>query len=315
LDKPFLHQQINNALGAICKTVAKFEEFELIDSIGNSLEAVISKHPDTHRKCCSVAVTNLLSVHAVDRVIEIFLYKRDDRAWSKTASSVLRRSGTPGLAKVFRALEDEPNTANRLALIRLIGRIGTPALLLARESMRDDRWYVVRNACKLLSDLKDPDILNQLAPALRHPDERVQKAASTAIMETRNPMRAYIFAEALPFLHPQVMEEVLNELLFLRDPVCLPSLERLIFQDAKGTRLLLTCVQTLASIPGPKAEKLLIRVLSDSAMEMPARRMALSALTRSHSTDIDHAIRNFAKSSTTDPMAAEAGKVLQNLGR
>jgi hypothetical protein len=95
----------------------------------------------------------------------------------------------------------------------------------------------------------------------------------------------------------------------------LPSLERLIFQDAKGTRLLLTCVQTLASIPGPRAEKLLIRVLTDSAMETPARRMALSALTRSHSAEIDHAIRTFSKSSTTDPMATEAAKALQNLGR
>lgn len=314
-DRHFLHQQIINALAAICRAVGKFEEFELIDSVGNSLEAVITAHPGKHTQCCSAALANLLSVHAVDRVLEIFLYKRDDRAWSKTASSVLRRSGAPGLAKVFRALEDEPNTANRLALIRLIGRIGTPALVQARESIKDDRWYVVRNACKLLSDLKDPDLLNQLGPALRHPDERVQKAAATAIMETRNPARAFIFAEALPFLHPQVMEEVLNELLFLRDPVCLPSLDRLIFQDAKGTRLLLTCVQTLASIPGPKAEKLLIRVLSDTAMEMPARRMALSALTRSHSTEIDHAVRNFSKSSATDPMAAEAAKVLHNLGR
>lgn len=315
IDKQFLHQQTINGLVAICKTVAKFEDFELIDNIGNSLEAIIAVDPEKHRQCCTGALSILLTVHAVDRVLEIFLYKRDDRAWSKTAASVLRRSGTPGIAKVFRALEDEPNTANRLALIRLIGRIGAPALALARESMKDDRWYVVRNACKLLSDLKDPDILNQLAPALRHADERVQKAASTAIMETRFPARSAIFADALPFLHPQVMEEVLGELLFLRDPVCLPALERLIFQDARGTRLLLTCVQTLASIPGPKAEKLLIRVLSDSAMEMPARRMALSALTRSQSTEIDLALRNFAKSSTTDPMATEVAKALQNLGR
>jgi hypothetical protein len=134
-------------------------------------------------------------------------------------------------------------------------------------------------------------------------------------METRNPARAGIFADALPFLHPQVMEEVLGELLFLRDPVCLPSLERLIFQDAKGTRLLLTCVQTLASIPGPKAEKLLVRILTDVAMEMPARRMALSALVRNQSAEVDHALRTFSKSSPTDPMAAEAAKALANLGR
>lgn len=314
-EKPFLHQQTVNGLVAICKTVAKFEDFELIDSIGNSLEAMAAADPKKHATCCSAAISALLTIHAVDRVLEIFLYKRDDRGWSKTAASVLRRSGTPGIAKVFRALEDEPNTANRLALIRLIGRIGMPAVALARESMKDERWYVVRNACKLLADLKDPDILNQLAPALRHADERVQKAAATAIMETRNPARAAVFADALQFLNPQVLEEVLGELLFLRDPVCLPALERLIFQDTRGTRLLLTCVQTLAAIPGPKAEKLLLRVLTDFNIDMPARRMALSALTRSQSTEIDTAIRTFSKSSSTDPMAAEAAKALGNMGR
>ena len=313
-DKQFLHLQTVNALVAICHTVAKFEEFDLVDNIGSSLELVVDKDHDKHRRCCGVAVANLMTVHAVDRVLEIFLYKRDDRGWSKTAASVVRRSGTPGIAKVFRALEDEPNTANRLALIRLIGRIGIPALALARESIKDDRWYVVRNACKLLSDLRDPDLLNQLAPVLRHPDERVQKAAATAIMETRLPARCATFADALPFLHPQVMEEVLGELLFLRDPVCLPALERLIFQDVRGTRLLLTCVQTLAAIPGPTAEKLLIRVLTESSIEMPARRMALSALTRSQSSEIDMVLRNFAKL-PNDPIAAEAAKALQNLGR
>ncbi len=314
-EKTFPHQQTVNALVAICRTVAKFEDFELIDSIGNSLEAMAAADPQRHAGCCHAAMSSLLTIHAADRVIEIFLYKRDDRGWSKTAASVLRRSGTPGLSKVFRALEDEPNTANRLALIRLIGRIGPPAVALARDSMKDERWYVVRNACKLLADLKDPDILNQLAPALRHADERVQKAAATAIMDTRNPARAAVFADALQFLNAQVLEEVLGELLFLRDPVCLPALERLIFQDTRGTRLLLTCVQTLAAIPGPKAEKLLVRVLTDSTLEMPARRMALSALTRSQSTEIDTAIRTFSKSATADPMAAEAARALSSLGR
>lgn len=314
-ENSFLHQQVINGLMAISRTVAKFEQFELVEAIGAALEQLNATAPDVHAKCCIAALPNLLSQHAVDRVIEIYVYKRDDRGMLRTTAALLRRGGSPCIAKVFRTLEDEQNTANRLALLRLIARIGSPAMQLARESMKDDRWYVVRNACKLLSDLKDPDMLNQLAPALRHPDERVQKAAATAIMETRNPARALVLADALSFLHPQVLEEALGELLFLRDPICLPSLERLIFEESKGTRLLLTCVQTLAAIPGPNAEQLLLKVLITPTIEMPARRLALAALARSQAAGLELAVQEFAKASGTDPMVAETQKVLASLGK
>ena len=46
-----------------------------------------------------------------------------------------------------------------------------------------ERWYVVRNSCLLLGEMRDPDLIAHLAPALRHSDERVQRAALQSLQK------------------------------------------------------------------------------------------------------------------------------------
>src|SRR6185369_10403105 len=180
---------------------------------------------------------------ALDRIIELYVVRRDDRNLGRIASVLLRRSGTIGISKSFVHLEEETIAAIRMSLLRLIERIGISALTLARERINDTRWFVVRNSCKLLGDLKDPELTSHIMPALKHVDERVQKAAVTAVLDSRHPDRAAILSEALPFLHPLVMEDVFHELMFLRDPNCLPALEHLVFHESRGIQTLTTCVQ------------------------------------------------------------------------
>src|SRR5207249_1661104 len=86
------------------------------------------------------------------------------------------------------------------------------------------QWYVVRNACKLLSELKDPKLLQQIEPALHHRDERVQKAAIQALLENKRPGWAAVLADALPCLAPSLLEDVLTELMFEKEALCLPGL-------------------------------------------------------------------------------------------
>ncbi len=314
-DEQFLHRQIINGLSTLAKNVALYEEFSLIQSIGNALESLRSRN-EAHEDCCGKALETLLTPNAVDRIMELHISKRGDATWARTASTLLRWSGNLAVAKVFRALEDEQVTANRLALIRLIRSIGPGALDFARKQLSDDRWYVVRNACKLLGDLKDPEMLRTLAPVLRHSDERVQKAATVALIESRNPGRAEVFADALPYLQPQVLEEVLGELLFLKDPVAVPALERFIFRDAHGkTKLLMQAVQTLAGIPGEASAQLLGHVLADSTLDTPLRRMALNALSRIQSETSGQLLREFGTQQKGDPLANECAQALGVIGK
>ncbi|HYX67595.1 MAG TPA: HEAT repeat domain-containing protein, partial [Terriglobales bacterium] len=315
-DKTFLHQQIINALIALCRTVALYEDFELIHAVSAALERIAAAAPEAHAKCCTRALATLLTPNSVERVIELFIHNRDDRPFTRLAADLARWSGSAAIVKVFRQLEEEQSTPNRMALIRLITKIGAPALEIARQRLGDERWYVVRNACKLLGDLKDPHLLQSLAPALRHSNERVQKAAVTAILDSRDPGRAAVFSEALPHLHHQVVEDVLGELLFLKDPVCLPALERFIFRDSHGkTRLLVLAVQALAAVPDPQAERLLGAVMADDTLDPAVRRVALTALSRIPSEACEHMLREFAANAEHDPVAAECARTLAAMGR
>jgi HEAT repeat protein len=308
-DRALLHQQILNALLAIAHAVSKFEEFEIVESIGTAIHGVASEGPHNHEKCCLAALPSLVSTQAQERILELYVHKRDEGNLLRTASALLRFSGPVGIGKAVSLLEEEKNAANRLALIRLIGRVGPVALETVRKCLEDNRWYVVRNGCKLLVQLKDPEILTVLAPVLRHQEERVQKAALDAVRESRDPRRAVLIADALPFLKPQLREEALNELLFLRDPASIPALERLLFTDPKGN-LQIACTQTLAAIPGPESQRALLHILSSPNLSPSARRMALTTLTRAKSPEIEKALRQYAESAPNDVMSPEMMKAI-----
>jgi HEAT repeat protein len=308
-DRALLHQQILNALLAIAHAVSKFEEFEIVESIGTAIHAVAAANPQKHEKCCLAALPSLVSTQAQERILELYVHKRDEGNLLRIAAALLRFSGPTGISKAVNQLEEEKNAATRLALIRLIGRVGPVALETVRKCLEDNRWYVVRNGCKLLVQLKDPEVLTVLAPVLRHQEERVQKAALDAVRESRDPRRAVVIADALPFLKPQLREEALNELLFLRDPASIPALERLLFTDPKGN-LQIACTQTLAAIPGPDAQRALLHILSSPSLGASARRMALTTLTRAKSPEIENALRQYAESAPNDIMSPEMMKAL-----
>jgi HEAT repeat protein len=312
----FQHQQIVNCTVALARNSAIYEDFALIQTVGSALEKLAAKGPEKHQACCGAALSKLLTPTAIERMIEISVRKRDDAAGARTAARLLGWAGPAAIGKVFQQLDDEQVTSNRLTLIRLISKIGSLALDLARQRLAHDRWYVVRNACKLLAELKDPELLRDLAPVLRHSDERVQKAAAVAIMESRSHARSLVFSEALPYLHPHVLEEVLGDMLFLKDPAVLPALESFIFRDAHGqTRLLIAAVQALAVIPGRRAEHLLSNILSDSSLDMIIRRIAMVALVRSTTATSTKAMHEFISGSPADPMAQECEGTLKALGR
>jgi hypothetical protein len=300
----FVHRQTINALVALSKTSALYEDFKLIQGVGTAFEKMATTLPE-HANCCGGALRELLTVHAVDRVIEIFVQKKDDLPWTRTAAALLRWSSTPAIAKVFQQLEDEPTAPIRLALLRLIARIGPAALVLARQQLKSERWYVVRNGCKLLGELKDPDLLVGLGAVLKHPDPRVQKAAVTALMDSRDKARAPIFATALRDLDPQVLEDVFTDLMFLKDPRCQDALENFIFEHEHGKAKMLThAVQTLAAIPGQRTLDSLMRVLADGNLDKAVRRAAMHGLTRN--AEGAEMVKQFAGAFPDDPMAIEA---------
>jgi HEAT repeat protein len=193
-----------------------------------------------------------------------------------------------------------------MVIIRLISRMGTVGIDVVRQRLADPRWYVVRNACLLLGDLADPAMAMHMAPVLQHPDVRVQRAAAAALIKTRAPCRAQLFAAALPFLLGDVLEQALDELIFLKDPETVPDVEKFFLSDSPSRNASLTrTVQVLAGISSEPASAVLARGATDRALPISTRKIALEALLR-HSTPAARAtLVDFTISFPDDPLTPE----------
>jgi HEAT repeat protein len=310
----FEHFQVINALTALTRIVGAYEDFDLIFAAGAAIDTCASRDPQLHAKCCLEALPTLMNPSAVDRIIEIFVAKTDNTPWMKTAASLLRWAGAPGINKVFHRLEHEQNTQVRLALMRLLGRIGQAALEAAKVMLLHPQWYVVRNAVKLLGEVRDPDLLKDVSPALRHPDERVQKTAIKVLQDARVPGRAAALANALPYMKVHTAEEMLNDLRYAKDPSAVEGLGLFIFHDSRTpVKLLLQAIGTIGVFSTDEAAQTLAHVVSDTELDLAVRRAALQTLTKNLTEAGRRGLKQYASDAAShDPLSTEVLRALSN---
>jgi len=308
----FTHFQVINALTALTRIVGAYEDFDLIFAAGSAIDTSAARDPQAHTKCCIDALPMLMNPSAVDRIIEIFVAKTDDTPWMKTSASLLRWTGAPGINKVFHRLEHEQNTQVRLALMRLLGRIGPAALEAARVMLHHPQWYVVRNAVKLLGEVRDPELLKDVTPALRHSDERVQKAAIKVLQDARVPGRAAAIASALPYMKPHTVEEMLNDLRYAKDSSAVEGLGAFIFHDSRTSpKLLMQAIATLGVFATDEAAQTLAHVVSDTELDLAVRRAALQTLTKNLTEAGRRGLKQYASNAAShDPLSPEVLRAL-----
>lgn len=274
-----IHVQVVNALVALARIAATYEDFAMVRKVGVALEKSAGRDAAPHALCCSNALRLLLQPSVADRIVEIVLEKKNDSTWIKTVTGILRWADGSALERIFVRLDHEPLAANRLALIRLLSRVGSVALAGARQRLHHPEWYVVRNASKLLGELKDPELLDQLLPILGHKDERVQKAAFQAITESRLPGRNKVIAKALPLLSPMLLEDALRELIFQPEPELLSVLEEYFNAPAPAAPwAMVRVVSVVAAIPQAPAAEALARISLNEKLNESVRKAAQQAL-------------------------------------
>jgi HEAT repeat protein len=166
-----------------------------------------------------------------------------------------------------------------------------------------------------LGELGDPEITTQLRDVLRHPDDRVQRAAVSSILKCKGPGRAAAFAEALPYLKAEVLDMALDELVFLKDPESVEGLEQFILAKT-GSRAgaLEKAVQALASIGSEQALEVLGKVLSDTGEAAFVRNTALLALGGSSLPSAKRILAEFIRLAPNDTLATECKKILASSG-
>jgi hypothetical protein len=306
----FQHYQIANSLAVLAQSVAVYEDFDNLLLIGSFLERASGQNPEAHVRCCKRALASLLRAGTTERVIELYLLRREMVSWARTATTLLRWSASDGIETIFHRLEIESNAKNRLALMRLIPRLGPGAIDLACQRLHDERWYVVRNATLLLHELKDPELLQHLAPLLSHSDERVQRAVTSVLIKQRVDGRARLFAEALTRLHPTMADQVLDELLFLKDPEALPALQRFALNPQGKIELVRKAVRAIGAICDDSAVQCLGTILLAEALDSSVRKVALTLLARQPIGSSLTYLKSIADGSSADPLCAECRRIL-----
>lgn len=275
-----IHMQVVNALVALARIGGTYEDFALVQKIGSVLEKSAHRDAMKHASCCRAALALILQPSAVDRIVEIYLEKKNDSDWTRTATALLRWADAPCVERVFARLDKEPLAGNRLSMIRLLARVGPAGLAAGRERLKSPEWYVVRNACKLLAELKDPELLNELLPVFQHDDERVLKAALQAVKESRLPQRKTVLAKVLPLLPQTLLEDAVGELVFQPDAEILPFLEQCFDASTRRARSITNVVQVIAAIPQAPAAEALARIAINANVDETTRNAARQALRR-----------------------------------
>jgi HEAT repeats len=304
----FTHFQVATTLTVLSQSIATYEDFDNVIQIGSLLERSEKRDPPKHRGCCRVGISRLVPVNANERLVELFLANRADSAWTKKSVTLLSYGTPASVSNVFSHLILESDAKNRLALVRLASHLGQHAIEAASKFLNDDRWYVVRNMCSVLSDLKDPELAAHIAPALNHDDSRVQRAALTALIRNRSEGRAPVLAEALPKLAPDLLDQALDELMFLKDPKTIPAIGKYVLVGKGSVAMLRRAVHILALMPADATLDQFADILLAGTLDPEVRRTALKHLSAAKTEQSIETVKKLAESA--DLLAAEARAIL-----
>jgi len=301
-----VHPAISSCLASTAQTTSIYEDYESVLMVGAALENQVNRNPDAHAACCASHLRHLLPPNSIERVIEITLERRNDPGWVKTASRLWAYGGPMSVESLLDRLENENDAKIRLFLIRQLSHM-PHGIELVRQRLHDERWFVVRNACVVLTEMKDPELLDELGPLLRHSHDRVQEAVFQSIVRSRRPERGMILADSLTSLRGRLLEQALDELLFLKDPKTLPALRQFVTTHKPGAQQS-KAFQSLAAIPGDSTIHCLADILGDMKLDLATRRAAMHTMMRMTNPLAPELVARFAETSYRDPLGLEAIK-------
>ena len=303
-----VHLQAANAVTKLAQSIGAFENFQEVLAIGTSLETSNNRDREKHKNCCAAGLARLLPQAAIERIVELYLVNRGESGWGKTTLTLLRFAAPGSIETVFNYLIREQDARNRLALVRLASQLGSGSIEVAVKYLADERWYVVRNMCGVLAELSDPQLVEHIAPALRHPDPRVQQSALKALVKTRDGKTAATLAEALPSLSPQLLDEALDELMYLKSPHTIAALEAFVASSGSNPVRAIKAVYGLGAIADVAALYALGRLFRIEELDSRIRRAALAAISQQRSAIATRLLEEL--STNWGPLAEEARKEL-----
>lgn len=152
-------------------------DIALLQTILVSLETLAPTLPPDRQS----PVRQLLMETDFGQVTDLYLAGGTDVAEVDATLSLLSRFGSAAAKPLLDRLLNEPEAARRRTLIKVMARLGPPAVPAILERMRHPKWYYVRNLSIILGEIGDRRAVSSLMRATSHPDARVRREAILAV--------------------------------------------------------------------------------------------------------------------------------------
>lgn len=255
--------------------------------------------------------SNLLRPHTLSTLVVTYLDKKADADACQAIQKLLKRVGGQAAAELAAVLEKETNAPRRYRNLQLLKMLGKPAIPALAQKLAHSDASLVRDITAALGEMNDAAILNHLAPALRHPDERVQAAAVLAAQRTRSPDRAAVLARCLGDLKRTVLDNVLDDLVLLKEPAAAPFLEEFVMKHPQGVLFqhIEKALFALGASETAAAVQAVLRCASTPDLPFPYRQTAVRVLGRMQQKGAHQALKFFAKNEPDKQLREEASRL------
>jgi HEAT repeat protein len=174
----------------------------------------------------------------------------------EAAQRLLRTLGVLAVRPLLEQLADEPDRAERKALVDLLSQDAVKYIPELTLHVGDSRWYFVRNVVAILGSTKSPTILPAMERTLRHAEPRVRRETIRTLSMVQDRMAIEMLVAALSDEDAHNVQLAARYLGLRGVRNAIPALESVANGDGRGNRdngPRVEAIEALGRIGAPEA--------------------------------------------------------------
>lgn len=211
---------------------------------------------DADTKRAFVLALRRLSKPALMRAVATLIPRKPERR--REFHAVLVRMGEDGADALIEQVTQAQTAEDRRTLFEALGELPAAVASLVRM-LGDSRWFVVRNAADLLGEMGATAAEGSLIALLRHPDDRVRRSATNALLKLGTPDAMKGIYEVVSDTSPDVRMHAAAALAGRKDARTTATLIRAIEEEEDGD-VQLAMIAALGRVATQEAVQKLVKL-------------------------------------------------------
>jgi HEAT repeat protein len=247
--------------------------------------------PPDRSSAADTALSQLTGEQILDFIIVSLCAKglADDQR--EQIYTLLPSFGRAMTERLLGRLASEEESGARRFLSDALVRQGSFALPILIESLKDTRWYVVRNCVAILGEIRDPAAIPSLKTSLAHDEPRVRKETVRSLTRIGGPQAVEVLQRTLAENDLDLRRQAVISLGAIRHAAAVPALLKIVTASdpmVKQLDMKKLAIKALAEIGSVEAVSPLAGIVVKRRMFFRARHDELRAAATSALGEIGH---------------------------